>query len=278
MEIENWSDIAPSFIKIPLNAYKYRHLLQKWWKKLLVYTNNGDTNIVVLGRPSVGKSVMASYLYGETNNLSWELPDTSRGVESNIFTLGNWTNIVRVIPGQTTNKRYLGLNEAFSESTKLEGIIYVADWGFTDVRDNIIKMQMIKEEGLNTIKAIREFNLKFELDDFKIICREIEKGFALGKSPKWLLVVVNKADLFFDNKTLNLAQQYYHPRGNSAFSKVIQSTINVVGEQRLKCAAIPLCSFEKDFVWNKEKVITKMGGEENRKALMKHFFTTIANF
>ncbi len=98
MDIENWSDIAPSFIKVPLNAYKYRHILQKWWKNLLVYTNRGDTNIVVLGRANVGKSVMASYLYGETNNLSWELPETSKDVESNAFTLGNWTNIVRVIP------------------------------------------------------------------------------------------------------------------------------------------------------------------------------------
>lgn len=278
MKIENWSDIAPSFIKVPLNAYKYRHFLQKWWKNFLVYTNRGDTNIVIVGRPSVGKSVMASYLYGETNNLSWELPDTSKGVESNAFTLGDWTNIVRVIPGQTTNERYLGLNEAFSKSSKLEGIIYVADWGFTDVRDKIVKQQMIEKEDLDTIKAIRDFNLKLELEDFKIICKEIEKAFALGKAPKWLLIIVNKVDLFFENKTLNLAQKYYHPKGNSAFSKVVQSTINIVGEQRLKCTSIPLCSFEKDFVWNKEKVVTKIGGEGNRKALMKHFFTTIANF
>ena len=278
MQIENWSDIAPSFIKVPLNAYKYRHILQKWWKNLLVYTNRGDTNIAVLGRPSVGKSVMASYLYGETNNLSWELPETSKDVEARAFTLGNWTNIVRVIPGQTTNERYLGLHEVFDKSTKLDGIIYVADWGFTDVRDKIVKQQMIESEGLKQIKDIRDFNLKLELEDFKIICKEIEKAYVIGKSSKWLLIIVNKADLFFEDKTLNLAQQYYHPKGSSAFSKIIQSTISKIGEQRLKCASIPLCSFEKDFVWNKEKVITKIGGEENRKALMKHFFTTVANF
>ena len=32
-----------------------------------------------------------------------------KDVESKAFTLGDWTNIVRVIPGQTTNKRYLGI-------------------------------------------------------------------------------------------------------------------------------------------------------------------------
>ncbi len=278
MKLENWSDIAPSFIKVPLNAYKYRHSLQKWWKHFLVYMNQGDTNIAVLGRPSVGKSVLTSYLYGETNNLSWELPETSKDVESSAFTLGNWTNIVRVIPGQTTNERYLAINEAFNKSSKLEGIIYVADWGFTDVRDKIIKQQMIEQEGLETIRDIREFNLNLELEDFKQICKEIEKAYAIGKSPKWLLIIVNKADLFFKDSTLNLAQKYYHPKGNSAFSKIIKSTVNIIGEQRFKCAAIPFCSFEKDFIWNNEKVVTKIGGEENRKALMKNFFTTVANF
>lgn len=278
MELEKWSDIAPSFVRFPITAYKYRHTIQKWWKHFLVYVNKGNTNTVVLGRPSVGKSVMASYLYGETNNLSWELPETSKDVEATALTLGEWTNIVRVIPGQTTNERYLGLNEAFNKSSKLEGIIYVADWGFTDVRDRVIKKQMIQFEGISTIEELRAFNLKREIEDFKAICREIEKAFALGKTPKWLLIIVNKSDLFFDDDLLNSAQSYYHPKGTSEFSKILQSTLYQIGEQRLKCQSIPLCSYEKDLIWNKETIKTRIGGEENRKALMANFFTTISNF
>jgi len=62
--------------------------------------NKGNTNIVVLGRPNVGKSVMAAYLHNETSNLSWDLPDTSTDVETKALTLENWKKLVRVIPGQ----------------------------------------------------------------------------------------------------------------------------------------------------------------------------------
>ncbi len=115
MPIDNWSDIVPSFVKLPVKIYEHRHKINKWWKHFLVYVSKGDTNIVVLGRPGVGKSVMTSYLYGETNNLSWELPFTSKDVEAKALTLGNWTSLVRVIPGQTNNERYQGLNEAFNK-------------------------------------------------------------------------------------------------------------------------------------------------------------------
>ena len=278
MEIEKWSDIAPSFIKAPITAYKYRFVIQKWWKKFLAYTNKGDTNIVVVGRPSVGKSVMLSYLFGETNDLSWKLPEASNEVETTALTLGNWTKIVRVIPGQNVQERYRGLNEAFTTNNNLEGIIYVTDWGFTDVRDRTKKKLMIEDDKITSIRKLRNVHLAQELDDFKFVCKEIERAFALGKAPKWLLIIVNKADLFFDEKSLNTAQAYYHLSGDSKFSEILKDTMNKIGKQRLKCQAIPLCSYEKKLEWNKKLVKTSIGGEENRKSLVMNFFKVIANF
>ncbi len=277
MEIENWSDIAPAFVKVPLNAYKYRHTLQKWWKQLLVYSSTGATNIVVTGRASVGKSVMASYLYGETNSLSWELPETSKDVESKALTLGDWTSIVRVIPGQTGRERYRGLNEAFNSSKKLEGIIYVVDWGFTDVRDHTVKTQMIESAGISTIQNLRAFNLEAELEDFALVCEEVKRTFALGRAPRWLMIIANKADLYYAKEELDLAQRYYHPEGDSKFSKLLQSAVSTVGAQRLKCVSLPLCSFERNLEWNGNFVETRIAGEENRKALRMNFFTKISN-
>lgn len=137
---------------------------------------------------------------------------------------------------------------------------------------------MIETRGIDTLEKLRKFNLAQELEDFKFVCKEIEKAFALGRKPKWLLIVVNKADLFFDDESLNRAQNYYHPNGTSAFSQIIQNTLRVVGEQRLKCNSVPLCSFEKSLTWNKDLAETGMKGEENRKALMVNFFNIIATF
>ncbi len=277
MEIEKWSDIAPSFIKVPITAYKYRTLIQKWWKKSLAYANLGDTNIVVLGRPSVGKSVMMAYLYRESNDLSWKLPLASKDVETGTLTLGDWTKLIRVVPGQDLTKRYKGINEAFNQHQQLEGVIYVANWGYTDVWNVTQKEQMI-ENGVDNIEKLRITNLAGELEDFKFICKKIQETFAIGKAPKWLAIVVNKADLFFDKNELDTAQAYYHPKGDSDFSKIIQQLMEQVGEQRLKCACIPLCSYEKDLEWNGDTVKTNLRGEENRKALAMNFFKIIANF
>ena len=44
-------------VRTSVNVYKYRHQIQNWWKRLEVWANEGDTNIAVMGRPAVGKSV-----------------------------------------------------------------------------------------------------------------------------------------------------------------------------------------------------------------------------
>lgn len=275
--IEKWSSI----VRASFTAYKHRHTIQRWWKELQAHFNFGRTNIVVVGRPNVGKSVMAAYLYGETNNLSWDLPTTSTDVEATALTFNeNWAKLVRVIPGQKIHNRYSGIEEAFSKHEALEGIIYVVDWGFTDERDPTVKERKIKglagTDKFDSIEKIRAENLKDEIEDFKLMCHEIERAFTKKNPPKWLLIIANKADLFFDK--LDEVQTYYHPEGDSKFSQILQATRNRIGEQNLKCAAIPMCAYERDFKWNNEIIKTQIGGEENRKQLARNFFKTIANF
>jgi hypothetical protein len=114
-KIENWSDIAPSPLRIPLALYKNRHFAQHWYKRFQVYLNYGKTNIVVLGRPDVGKSMLIEQLYDETGKISFEKPKESKSVESKAIALGDWTKIVRAIPGQSSTARLKGLTDAFRE-------------------------------------------------------------------------------------------------------------------------------------------------------------------
>jgi Cdc6-like AAA superfamily ATPase len=77
-------------IRSSFTAYQKRHLLQHLWKNLLTFSDLGKTNIVVLGRPAVGKSVLASKLYGEANDFSWnnEVVNTNLGgtdIERELF-------------------------------------------------------------------------------------------------------------------------------------------------------------------------------------------------
>ncbi|HNL08713.1 MAG TPA: 50S ribosome-binding GTPase [Chitinophagales bacterium] len=274
MDIEKWSDIVPSAIKTPITIYQNRSSIHYWYKRALAAIDKGSTNVVVAGRPAVGKSVLVANLYGAVNELAWELPETSLSVETSAIQLGEWTKLVRVIPGQNSLQRLKGLSNAFNENKGLEGVIYVTDFGYTNVRDKSIKLRKIHEEQITTIEALRQYNLREELEDFKITCHKIAEAVATG-SPKWLAIAVNKADLFFHE--LDKAQAYYHLESNSDFAKILKNTLNTVGSQHLHCVTMPICSYETDLEWNGEIIKTNIGGTDNRRILHKYFIKQLAN-
>lgn len=278
MDLEKWSDIVPTFIKIPYNLYKYRTLISKIWVKFMAFTNLGDTNIVVLGRPNVGKSVMVDFLLGVTKEINYALPDASSKVESEALTAGKFTKLIRTIPGQSSEERFNGLIEAFNTHSNLEGIIYTCNWGYTNERSDVMRKRRITEEGFGTIEEIRKFNLEKELEDYRLMCHEIEKAYSSNKNLKWLLLVVNKADLFSSDAELNEAQQYYDPEGAGPFAEVTNNLLGKIGRNNIKCAALPLCSYAESFAWNNEVKATNIGNDENRKALAKYLFKTISKF
>lgn len=265
-----WTSIA----RLPITAYQHRHRINYWWKTLLVYIEKGDTNIVVMGRPAVGKSVLVAEMYGETKDYSWELPDTSTEVESKAIQLSEWTSLVRVIPGQTSLESYQGIDEAFNKHKNLKGVIYVVDWGFTNVRSNISKKSLIEDSKIDSIEKLRAYNLENERIDFTKICHKIAESHAVGRGPKWVIIAVNKADLFFDQ--IEEALSYYDADGKSTFAKVIQNMIKTIGNQNIRCSVVPVCSWETDFIWNNETIKTKIGGTENKRELFRYLLDTIA--
>jgi tRNA U34 5-carboxymethylaminomethyl modifying GTPase MnmE/TrmE len=263
-------------IRSSFTAYQKRHLLQHLWKNLLTFSDLGKTNIVVLGRPAVGKSVLTSKLYGEANDFSWELPDTSSQVESRAIQLGEWTSLVRVIPGQTTTESDIGIDEAFNKHNELEGVMFVADWGFTGVRDNTLKESMIKNYKIDTLEKLRQHNLKSELAYFKRTCDKIREAYSCGRKIKWLLIVLNKVDLF--SESVEDAMNYYYSNPESPFVEVLNETLKSIGELNIKCAIMPISAWQSDFQWNDEKVKTNLGGTDIERELFRELITKIAEF
>ncbi|MCD0466259.1 GTPase domain-containing protein [Flavobacterium sp. ENC] len=272
----NWSELLPTVLKLPINIYKNRVLIQKLWKKFQVYCNSGNTDIVILGRPAVGKSLFCSHLYGETTNLGYDLPRTSKDVETKAISLGNWAEIVRVIPGQGTRERIAALGSIFEAEQVPDGIIYVVDWGYTDPRDSVVKKTMIDEEQIDTIEKLREFNLNIELEDFAEVLKLIKETYVKRKGPKWIIIAVNKVDLYFDK--IDDAEKYYNLGNNSPFAKLLEETLNHIGKLNIKCKVIPISSWQSDLQWNEEIVKTNIGGIENVKALTLNFVNEIAEF
>ena len=263
-----WSSLLRTTIAI----YKNRSLFQNWWIKLLAYTDAGQTDIAVLGRANVGKSVLSSHLHGEASNLSFDIPSTSSSVEIKAIQIGEWTQLVRVIPGQDNRNRADALRENFNNQ-KIQGVIYVVDWGYTDVRSTTFKEKLIKEDKLDTIEKIRAYNMERELDDLRDVLKVIKDSHLLGKGPKWLVIAVNKVDLFHDQ--IDEAQRYYDPTFDSRFTTLIKTTMNDIGAMNMKVVALPLISWDTNFEWAGEKIESMTGGKEDVRNLTKNFISAI---
>jgi energy-coupling factor transporter ATP-binding protein EcfA2 len=269
-----WSDLIPSALKIPYNAYKHRVLIDKLWKKLTVACGSNKADIVITGRSGVGKSVLSSRMRGIITDLSWELPSISPSVETGVTDLEKWSKIVSVIPGNNNEERVIALQNVFNTDDCLEGIIHVVDWGYTFERNSIIRGKRIHEEGFNTIEKIRNFNLTREVDDFKKICDKVRELYLKKGRPFWMVIAATKCDLYVDR--IDQAQSYYSATGESAFSEALREFQSLVGSDNIQMVSVPVSSWDNSFEWNKEVVETKIGGSAESRALFRNFIRVVS--
>ncbi len=272
MKEELWSDMIPDLIRIPFKVYSHRYTLNFVWKKILTRFNLGETNVVVLGRPSVGKSILCSQINGKVT-IKYDVPGVSDDVETDTVRFAKWSKIIRVIPGQSSRERERGLNEVFHTHDNLEGVIFVVDYGYTDERSSVARNNLINNIGIDTVEKLKQHNLRLELQEFSDIANNIKQSTANGRGPKWIVIAVNKVDLYFSE--IDDAHTYYSRYGNSGFSDIIRGLISFVGEQHIKIITLPICCLATNFRWNTEVIQSNLDGFEVQQGMYKNFINEI---
>jgi hypothetical protein len=267
-----WSDIVPYFVKYPYQIYKRRKLIQKLYKRFMAYTKMGRTNVVVLGRSSAGKTLLAKRLEGKIPSYK-EVPALSTDVEVGAVGVGEWAKVIRVIPGQDGVERRRGLEEAFSTHNDLEGVIYVTDWGFTEYRDENTK-QLLLDKGVATIETLRKYNLDRDIGYFRDVCELIKTSVANGRGPRWVVIAVSKADLFYDE--LNDARKYYLSSQCGGFVEELHSLERCVGTLHLPCKVVPVSAWREKFEWNGQVRDVQMADVATDEVLFRHFEYVLA--
>lgn len=231
----------------------------------------GKTDVAVLGRSAVGKSVLLERLQGLPGQFDWRPPDLSRKVETCVLRLKRPV-IARTIPGQISRERDAGIHEVFSSHRSLEGLIYVTDWGYTDIREEAVRRDYIENKGLDTIGKLRKFNLDAEIRDLEIVSERIRELWSRCKRPKWIMIACNKTDLY--HKTINEAQDYYHPETKSKFTDVLDRLRNEVGRTNIECRAVPVSCWLEAFNWNGKTKNIELD-ENGSRALFENFFNVL---
>lgn len=269
-----WTDLVPTVAKPVVYAYKYRKLIQEYWKIAQVKVGIGKPSVIVTGRAGVGKSVLASHYHGEANSQDWNEPGTSQDVEIKPITIGDWTKIVAVVPGQNNQERARALDEALNKTDDLDGVIHVVDWGFTSIREPAVKMDMIENNGIDTIDKIRNHNLALELSDFESMLEKLSMSISNGRGPKWLVIAVNKVDLF--EKNLLESERYYNPSCSSNFTDKINSFLNIVGRNNIKIIHLPVCPMPESFEWNGEIIKPQVDSITKQRNYLRVFIEKVS--
>lgn len=255
-----------------MTVYGNRHSIQAYFVKAKAYLNLGKTQIVVTGMPSAGKSMLAGQMHGRARELYHETPGESKSVEVDAITLGEWTKLVRVLPGQV-GYRAQGEIDAFIDNESLEGLIHVVDFGYSGPRDPVIAGRLIEEDGLDTIDKLRARNLALEVDALKMELANVRKLLVGPNRFKWIVIVVNKIDLF--KSSLDHALAHYHPSGNSHFSRALREFQAEVGSANVKVYIANTCASEDDFRWNEELIESSLG-HNAQKIVLRDFMESIS--
>jgi hypothetical protein len=150
------------------------------------------------------------------------------------------------IPGQYSRSRDFALRRAFAPETQIEGVIFLASFGYDHIWPRVADI-VANQLPRYDIDRLRRRNRREELESFKEICREVRRKIEMDSAlaPKWLMVVVNKLDLYFDD--LIRAERYYLPGRGSLFDREAQRLIADVGTRALAYYVLPVATQKTDY-------------------------------
>ncbi|WP_124551829.1 GTPase [Methylophilus methylotrophus] len=247
--------------------------IQKYWTVFKAKLDLGETQIVVTGHSGAGKSILTAQIHGSARNLYYELPGESLTTEVEAISIGEWTKLVRVLPGQKS-RRIKGEINTFENNKSLEGVIHLVDFGYVSPRDSTSAQILIDKDKLDTIEKLRERNLKLEIQNLKDVLNDIHKLYHKHQRPKWLLIAVNKVDLYLDQKDKALA--HYHPDGISEFSKTLSEFQSILGKQNFAIYVSNVCAHEDNFEWNNYIEPSKLKKQE-QNTILRSFSETLTH-
>ncbi|WP_336234207.1 hypothetical protein [Enterobacter bugandensis] len=270
MAIE-WTTAASVSFRLGKQGYDNRFVIQKFWTKLKAYLDVGETQIVLTGHSGAGKTNLANQMHGRARDIDYQLPGESKSVEVANIQAGNWAKLVRVLPGQD-GYRTKGSIDIFQDNESLEGVIHLVDYGYSKPRNSLHSSEMIKD-GISTIEQLREQNLKKELQALSVMLTDVRRMYSNTKMPKWIIIAVNKVDLYSNDRDDALI--YYHPDGRSEFSRLLREFLLDIGSMNVSIHVVQACAYEQDFEWNNQNVKSDLKRQEQNH-MLNDFMTTLA--
>ena len=157
------------------------------------------------------------------------------------------------IPGQESRSRFYAMEELFGERTRVDGVIFVASNGFDHTWPKHANevASSLPTFGFNTLL---ERNRKKELFSFRDVCDHVIQKKVMAPEefmPRWLLVAVNKLDLYWNEQSR--AREYYMRTAESDFAEIADDLLRRVGSMSLDYHVLPVAAGALNFSFDSDQ-------------------------
>jgi nucleoside-triphosphatase THEP1 len=257
-----------------LQMYKNRQDLADLAKHGMTSWLGKKTSIAITGMAGVGKTVLRDHLTGKVFEKGYESPRQSQAMETGKVAAQKKRISLSVVPGQVSEPRNVALDELFNTATPVQGVIHVVGNGLATLRSADARDVLI-ESGVDTIAKLRDSQLADERADLEETCEEIVRAHIRNHEPKWMLVVVDKVDLF--QSTIDSVRRYYSRSSDSPFVKILKELETRVGTEFFRWETVPVSATLERFEWNGD-VLTPQIDDDYRKAYLTQLLSILKSY
>lgn len=217
--------------------------ITRTWRRL-VRTLRGDRAVIVMtGLPGVGKSVLFDLLTDKASKDGYVLPQQSIQIESGKRKRKGLRIVLRVIPGQNNPIRDRGLRSVSSGRGEVSGLLHVVANGYTTLRSQWAEQYASTSVTLETFRAEQR---QREIADLEETLGRLRESMAHRRETVWIVIAVNKVDLFSDQAELAEAQHFYEAT-TGEFQAAINRFKHTVGSDNVHVRVLPVSAWTENF-------------------------------
>jgi hypothetical protein len=143
------------------------------------------------------------------------------------------------VPGQWNNRvRFATRNFVFGPEGLVEGVIFVASYGYDRIWTGAAESVGTSLQP-PSIDELMKRNRKQELRAFEELCTDIyqKRVFSSQRQPRWLLVLVSKADLWWPVR--GAVEDYYLPGRPGEFAVLVDDLVDRLGTIAFSSHVLP---------------------------------------
>lgn len=258
-----------------LTAYRHRTDLKEMLTGGLARLLGKSVSLAFTGMQGAGKTVLLDHLTGKAQGKDYKKPRQSQALERGIVKSPGRRIRVAVVPGQNAEPRYVALDQLFHGRQPVQGVVHVVSYGYASTRNEDEAKAMVKELKLSTLAKYAKYQMERELEDLEQTCEAIRASHRKHHAPGWLLLAVDKIDLYHDR--LSKAREYYSSMNNSPFTARLRALARQVGEDFFRWEAAPVCGVLEEFIWNSKAEVPQID-QAARDAYLVQFLELLKSY